>query len=294
MTDAMITARTQRRLQLRARGYMPIPLFGKIPPMKAWQELTVISTAMIELWSKIWPDAVNTGALTRNMPTLDLDIMCEPAARRIEELVGWCFEDRGRILVRIGKAPKRAILFHTNQPFKKITLNFSAPNGSAEKIEFLGIGQQVVIDGIHPETAQPYRWFGGVPWDVAHSELPYIGADLAHGLVEDLARLLTTDFGYTRVPSPPRSIANGRGNAVAAGGEALWKFHLDNIRHGRSLHDSINSLAAALIRSGMQSGAAVHLLAALLELSEASHDERWDARYRDVPRAVDSAVQKYR
>ena len=48
-----------------------------------------------------------------------------------------------------------------------------------------------------------------------------------------------------------------------------------------------------LIKSGMQRGAAVHLLAALLELSEASHDERWDARYRYIPRAIDSAIQKY-
>src|SRR5436190_1662978 len=129
MTDTMITARTQRRLQLRARGYMPIPCFGKTPPLKAWSELSVISPQMIEMWSKIWPDATNTGVLTRHTPTFDLDILDEQAARRIEELVGWCFEDRGHILVRIGKAPKRAILFHTNEPFKKITLNLTAPNG---------------------------------------------------------------------------------------------------------------------------------------------------------------------
>jgi hypothetical protein len=34
MTDAMLEARTQPRHQLRANGYMPLPLFGKAPPLK--------------------------------------------------------------------------------------------------------------------------------------------------------------------------------------------------------------------------------------------------------------------
>jgi hypothetical protein len=68
---------------------------------------------------------------------------------------------------------------------------------------------------------------------------------------------------------------------------------MDNIRHGRDLHGSINSVAAGLIKSGMHRGAAVHLLQALVELSDASHDERWESRYRDVPRSIDTAVKKY-
>jgi hypothetical protein len=32
--------------------------------------------------SKTWPDALNTGVLTRTMPTLDLDILNEEAVRR--------------------------------------------------------------------------------------------------------------------------------------------------------------------------------------------------------------------
>jgi hypothetical protein len=121
--------------------------------------------------------------------------------------------------------------------------------------------------------------------------LPDINSDEAQRLINDAATLLATAFGYTHASAAPKS--NG-GIAPRNGGEALWKFHLDNIRAGRGLHDSITQLAAALIRSGMQSGAAIHLLAALVELSDTSHDERWEARYRYIPRAVDSAVQKYR
>jgi Bifunctional DNA primase/polymerase, N-terminal len=82
----MLDARTQRRQQLRANGYMPLPLFGKAPPLKDWQKLTLISRDMITLWSKVWPDAINTGVLTRYMPALDIDILNEEAARAIEEL----------------------------------------------------------------------------------------------------------------------------------------------------------------------------------------------------------------
>jgi hypothetical protein len=73
MTDAMLDARTQRRQQLRARGYMPIPLFGKQPPeygknnqrggLAGWSKLTDVSHEQINMWSRVWPTATNTGAL---------------------------------------------------------------------------------------------------------------------------------------------------------------------------------------------------------------------------------------
>jgi Bifunctional DNA primase/polymerase, N-terminal len=286
MTNAIM----QRRQQLRANGYMPLPLFGKVPPLKEWQKLTVISRDMITLWEKVWPDAINTGCLTRTMPALDIDVRNEEAAVAIEDLARERFEERGWFLVRIGQPPKRAIIFRTITPFRKITAPLIAPNGgSDEKIELLGDGQQVVVDGIHPETKQPYRWFGGEPWRYRCDELPYICEDEARALINDAATLLSNAFGYTHTAAKPPLHHVKTTN----GGEALWKHNLDNVLHGRQLHDSITRLAAGFIRSGMQSGAAVHLLAALLELSEAPHDERWEARYREVPHAVDTAVRKW-
>ena len=293
MNNAMHEARTQRRQQLRANDYMPIPLFGKAPPLKEWQKLTVMSCDMIALWEKVWPDAINTGVLTRLMPALDIDVLNEEAARAIEELTRERFEERGWFLVRTGQPPKRAIIFRTITPFRKLTSNLTAHGGhgtAAEKLEFLCDGQQLVVDGIHPDTGQPYRWFGGEPWRIRRDELPYIHEAEARTLIDDAATLLTNAHGYTRTAAAPKSNGIRPGN----GGEKLWKFHLDNIRAGRGLHDSITQLAAALIRSGMDKGAAVHLLAALLELSEASHDARWEARYRGIGPAVDSAVRKYR
>ena len=113
--------------------------------------------------------------LTKFTPTLDIDILNEPAAIAIEDLVRERFEERGYILPRIGKAPKRAIPFRTVDPFAKITVNLIAADGSAgEKIEFMCDGQQIVAAGIHPDTGKPYAWPLGNPTDIAHDDLPDI------------------------------------------------------------------------------------------------------------------------
>jgi hypothetical protein len=41
----------------------------------------------------------------------------------VEELARERFEERGYVLVRIGKAPKRAVLLRTDTPFPKIVRN---------------------------------------------------------------------------------------------------------------------------------------------------------------------------
>src|SRR5262245_28099896 len=118
MTDAQTL-----RHQLRNAGYCPIPLYGKEPPrygknnkrkgLTGWQTLTDVTAEQIDMWSKTWPDAVNTGALARLMPTLDLDILNEAASCACEDFVRNRYEDAGYVLTRIGKPPKRAILFRT-------------------------------------------------------------------------------------------------------------------------------------------------------------------------------------
>src|SRR5262245_23113260 len=100
----------ERRLQLVAAGYVPVPLFGKIPPsygknnakrgLAGWQNLQDITAEQVEMWSRTWPDARNTGCLTRLMPALDLDILAEDAVRTIEDHVRGRFEEQGHVLVR--------------------------------------------------------------------------------------------------------------------------------------------------------------------------------------------------
>src|SRR5262249_6588014 len=116
----MSDARSLRHA-LCAAGFCPIPLYGKEPPaygshntrggLAGWQKLHEVTPEQIDMWSRVWPDSVNTGALTRLMPTLDLDILNPEAAEAAEDLIRERYGEHGSILVRIGLPPKRAVPF---------------------------------------------------------------------------------------------------------------------------------------------------------------------------------------
>jgi hypothetical protein len=223
------------------------------------------------------------------MPTLDIDITNAVAAEAIENLVRSRFEARGCILVRTGKPPKRAILFRTPTPFRKIIGKITAPDGSADqKIEFLCDGQQIVVAGIHPDTRQPYCWHGGAPGAIKYDELPSLRPEEAQALVADAVELLCRNFGYGRATERPRN-ANGSDDG---NGAADWGYLADNIRSGRELHDSLRDLAAKLVTSGMGVGAAINFLRGLMEKSDVAHDARWQQRYGEIPGLVESAAAK--
>src|SRR5262249_46255039 len=287
---------TKLRCELVAAGYLPIPLFGKHPALENWSNLTSATDAMIVMWAKTWPDATNTGILTRNVPTLDLDILNEEAVRACEDLVRKHCEEGGYVLVRIGQPPKRAIPFRTDEPFAKILVNLIAPNATAdakpEKIEFLGNGQQVVVAGIHPDTRRPYRWHGSEPGAVKREDLPYTREVEARELVDKLLALLAQDFGYTTTRARPSKASGGDGHD-RGGGPDDWQYLLDNIHAGRELHDSLRDLAAKMIRAGTSGGAVVNFLRAEMQRSSAPHDERWRERYGEIPRLVKGAEERF-
>lgn len=62
---------------------------------------------------------------------------------------------------------------------------------------------------------------------------------------------------------------------------------------GDVFHDSLRDLAASFIATGMHPGAAVSQLRALMQVSAAPHDPRWEARYADIPRLVRTAQDKF-
>jgi hypothetical protein len=147
---------TELRLRLHDAGFSPIPCQGKKPAPSCWEQKIDTTADEIALWSQVFQYADNTGILTKATPAADIDIVNPEAAEAVEALARERFEERGYILVRVGLAPKRAILLRTDAPFKKITGNVIAPDGSkGQKIELLGDGQQVVVFGIHPDTGKP-------------------------------------------------------------------------------------------------------------------------------------------
>jgi putative DNA primase/helicase len=253
--------------------------------LKRWQERTETSAGDIDIWAKTYPSATNTGMLCTHCPTLDIDILDAEAVDAAIALVRERFGDRGKVMLRHGLRPKVAIPFRCDVPFDKTQILLTAPGGGADgqKLEFLCRGQQVVVHGIHPDTHAPYQWFDGSPSNVKHDELPLIDAAGAAALIEAVADLLTRDHGYQR-PAARDSAASG-GN----GADDAWGQLTADILAGRDLHDSLLSLSAKLIASGMEAGAAVNYLRGLMDRSQAPRDKRWQERFDDIPRLVKGA-----
>ena len=193
---------TDLRLQLLRLGYLPLPLYGKEPPnrknnkhggLSDWPNLRA-THGLILMWDKKWPDAHNSGVITAPVPAFDGDITHPEAARAVEDLVRERYEEVGRLLVRFGNPPKFAIPFRTDEPFEKLSVKLKAPDGTEHKIEFLCDGQQVVVDGIHPDTGKPYSWHGGTLVETPREELPSITKAEAQQLVDDAVDLTGQGF----------------------------------------------------------------------------------------------------
>jgi RecA-family ATPase len=208
---------TARRLEMLANGYAPLPVVGKMPPLKGWPSIAIDETT-IRSWGdpSLWPGGtpMSTGARTGDTVALDVDIRVAAMADAIEDLVrAKCGNGAGRIIRRVGQAPKRAFLFKTDAPFTKINESFKAPgesdNDKPHKVEVLGVGQHVVVDGMHPDTNQPYEWSGGEPWTVPRSELPELTEATARALVAEITRLVFGTPGWRRPTAQQQNAGGG-------------------------------------------------------------------------------------
>jgi Protein of unknown function (DUF3987)/Bifunctional DNA primase/polymerase, N-terminal len=170
---------TAQRKSLLAAGYTPIPISGKAPIMPEWQKQQP-TVSDVDRWPQLYPRAFNTGILTRDTPTVDIDVYDGDVVDELRELLWRVVGDRGHAMVRIGQPPKCAIPFQTDQPFAKLsTPVFTSPDGRKHQVEVLCDGQQVVAFGKHPETGGNYTWHLGEPGKVVHDDLPHINSALA-------------------------------------------------------------------------------------------------------------------
>jgi hypothetical protein len=182
-------------------------------------------------------------------------------------------------------------------PFKKIVVNLQPPNGNAgpEKIEFLGDGQQYIVAGIHPDSGKAYTWKHGKPGDVRRADLPEITAGVAQELVTEIVDLLIAKHGYTRwkAAKEKKQKEKSNDNPWADNTKIDLSDPVENIINGVELHDSIRDFAASMIGSGVSPNAAGGMLRAAMQASVCQHDQRWQDRYDDIDRAIESAVEKY-
>jgi hypothetical protein len=78
----------------------------------------------------------------------------------------------------------------------------------------------------------------------------------------------------------------------ADGGEK-WDTLLADIASGKRYHYPLTALAARCVGAGMHDGQTVNLLRGLMAASTAPRDERWQARFDEIPRIVSTARAKF-
>jgi hypothetical protein len=202
---------TVYRKKLLAAGYLPIPVNGKAPPIQGWSDIQA-TDALIDRWADQYASATNTGIITANTPAIDIDVLDPAVADEVHRLVKQMI---GTSAVRTGLAPKRALLFRTDTPFKKRDATYTSPDGLTHKVEILGWGQQIVVHGIHPTTREPYTWHGGEPGpDLKRDALPLLTAEKAKEFIAAAAQCMNAR-GWT-----PKTKLNGSSSGHA-GASAL-------------------------------------------------------------------------
>lgn len=165
-------------LKLLDNGYEPLPLYlrQKRPIPTGWTT-AVIDEALVLRWINESPNA-GIGIRTGHVVGIDIDILDPDIAHQMGQIVE---AKTGATLIRVGLWPKRLYLVRTERPFAK---------KSIRKLEILGLGQQFVTFGIHPDTGKPYYWTDETPLDVPLSDLPLVDEATCTDLLNELAALL--------------------------------------------------------------------------------------------------------
>jgi hypothetical protein len=257
-------------LKLFDNGYEPLPLRPgeKRPIVKAWQMLT-IDEAQVRQWVREYPNA-GVGLRTGRLVGIDIDVLDPDIAHQMGRIV----EERiGATPMRVGLWPKRLYLAQTDVPFSKQTIR---------KLEILGLGQQFVTFGIHPDTRKPYYWATEeTPLDVPLSDLPLVDEATCLDLLTELAALLppigaeqrrSRKGGASSLASGPTRNADG----LVTDGRDSW---LSSIAF-HAVHDAVD--AGQHLDEDILASRVWDRFAGSTDLSRSKHDGRFAYGYGDA------------
>lgn len=191
---------------LLSNGYSILPIIPakKVPgtyseqsgwrEMSRWQKYGERRTMPFEhaVW-KAWPGCA-IGLATGEVIGVDIDILTDATlAFELESLARNMLGNTPAY--RIGRAPKRALFYRSDKPFR---------GRKKHPLEIYGLGAQMVVYGIHPDTQQPYTWPDEGLTEIDISRLPVITEDMAMRWLNE---------AYNRVPLElrPKSLSAAKG-----------------------------------------------------------------------------------
>lgn len=172
-----------RALTLLANGYEIIPVRAgeKRPGIDDWQNVQP-DERMVRAWANGDFADGNIGIRTTHNPAVDIDVLDAPMA---EKMQAWVLSEFGDdAMVRVGRQPKRMLVFYTREPFRKMYADWRSPDGVKHRVEVLGQGQQFVAYGTHPDTKRPFEWHTlDEPLDTPFDLLPELSAENAQRII---------------------------------------------------------------------------------------------------------------
>lgn len=168
--------------QLIESGYTILPLNHKekFCRIKGWPELNL---TISDLKTYLDSGMEGIGINTRYNPSVDMDI---EDFDTVQQLKRYCYQEIGATPSRIGNAPRCALVYRTDTPFKKIKSNVYVDNhGREHSVEILCDGQALAAYGYHPKTDGIYEWHTGYSLtEFRHSELPELTAAKSHYIIK--------------------------------------------------------------------------------------------------------------
>jgi len=173
---------------LHDHGFPIIPIRpeSKAPSIKSWQ--TIESNCELV---RRWISAPGQGVGVKTGRFCGVDIDCKDPAI-VDSLVNYCMFEFGLCPVRYGDKPKTLLVYRSDvsdRP-KSVSATFAAasyPKGY--RVEALGLGQQFVAYGIHPDTLSDYVWEGSPLHEWQISAIPIIDSANIKAIFSEFERL---------------------------------------------------------------------------------------------------------
>lgn len=194
-------------------GYEIVPLRPglKHPGMTDWQRVPSNAESLGK-WLANGRANDGVGIRTARTPAVDIDVLDLDAAEHME---AWCQEQIGFAPVRVGKAPKRLLVYRAEQPFPKMSSTWVSPDGVDQKVEILGDGQQFCSYHVHPETGQPYTWIGRDSLlTVDRQQLEVLTVDGAKAILAEFDRLAEAKGWRRKTLTYPLERVNQTGKSL--------------------------------------------------------------------------------
>jgi putative DNA primase/helicase len=173
-----VTSPSFKIFDIHAQKLVPLEKAGKAPLFTGWNLVTTesVTPEIVRQWPKKIRHHGNTGILCGLLSAADIDVLEERLAAELVEIRDSTLGNTP--LHRVGRAPKSLGCYRVCKPLPKMaTTELYLRDGTKAQVEILGLGQQFVADGIHPETGRQYTWPDRSPLNLSFEQVPEVSED---------------------------------------------------------------------------------------------------------------------